>query len=319
MARLLHACCCAAFAAALTTTVSGQNSPSPASGGQLTFRSASSLVALNVTVQDAQSRYVTGLQPDDFAVYEDGVRQEVEFFECADLPIDLILLLDRSASMLSKMRTVREAARGFVRTLRDTDRGAVVAFNQGVAVSQALTSDRKALERSIDTTEAGGLTALHSALYISLKQFGQAAVTAGEIRRQAIAILSDGEDTASLVSFEDVLATARGAGVNIYTVRLQSRDALAGLIGGPSAALASAGDYEMKTLAKETGALSFFPKPEQLAGVYSSIAQELANQYSIGYVPLNRAPDGRFRHVSVQVVTRPGLKARTRLGYTARF
>jgi hypothetical protein len=68
MARLLHACCCAAFAAALTTTVSGQNSPSPASGGQLTFRSASSLVALNVTVQDAQSRYVTGLQPDDFAV-----------------------------------------------------------------------------------------------------------------------------------------------------------------------------------------------------------------------------------------------------------
>lgn len=73
----------------------------------------------------------------------------------------------------------------------------------------------------------------------------------------------------------------------------------------------------MKTLARETGAQSFFPGPAALKGVYGSIATELANQYSMGYAPANARPDGRLRRVSVQVVTHPELRPRTRMGYTA--
>ena len=76
-------------------------------------------------------------------------------------------------------------------------------------------------------------------------------------------------------------------------------------------------DITMKALAKETGAQSFFPSPTGLKAVYASIASELASQYSIGYVPVNGQADGTFRRVNVQVVTRPDLRSRTRLGYTA--
>src|SRR5207244_3515785 len=156
-------------------------------------------------------------------------------------------------------------------------------------------------------------TAMNNAVYISLKQFGMAARPDGDPRRQAIVVLSDGEDTSSLVSFDDVLGLARRMGVNIYTVSLQSKEAAA----QAAHRYFSEADYAMKTLARETGAQSFFPAPAELKSVYGSIAAELANQYSIGYVPANGRPDGRFRRIVVQIVTKPGLRSRTRPGYMA--
>jgi Ca-activated chloride channel family protein len=281
------------------------------------FRSGSALVALNVTVQDPSAKYVAGLQPADFAVYEDGVKQDVRFFESSAVPVDLIVLIDTSSSMSDKMDVVHDVATGFLKTLRAGDRGAVVGFSDSVSILQALTSDHALLEKAVRSTVARGSTALNNAVYISLKQFGQAARPEGDPRRQAIVLVSDGEDTSSLVSFEDVLGLARRTGVNIYTVALQSKYAtqLLGQQGGRR--YFSESDYAMKSLARETGAQSFFPGPSELKEVYGSIATELANQYSIGYVPANGRPDGRFRRVVVQVVTRPGLRPRTRLGYTA--
>jgi len=282
-----------------------------------TFRSASSLVALNVTVQDRAAKYVSGLQSNDFAVFEDGVKQDVQFFESARVPLDLIVLLDTSASMRDKLDTVHAAASGFLKTLRPDDRGAVVSFSTTVTVAQALTQDQALLQSALKNTQAAGNTCLNNAVYIALKQFGQATQQDGEVRRQAIVILSDGADTASVITFDDVLGLARQMGVSIYTVSLQSaaearRDALNGV-----RRFYDDSDYAMKTLAKETGAQAFFPAPGALKNVYASIATELANQYSIGYIPMKTQPDGRFRRVSVQVVTRPELQSRTRLGYTA--
>jgi Ca-activated chloride channel family protein len=202
--------------------------------------------------------------------------------------------------------------------LRPGDRGAVVAFADRVDVLQPLTGDIPLLEKAVAGTHAHGSTALNNAIYIALKEFGAPAKQDGNVRRQAIVVLSDGEDTSSLISFDDVLAVARKTGVNIYTVRLQSPYAaqrVAAIQGGRQ--YYSEADYAMRTLARETGATSFFPSPTDLKSVYSSIAQELASQYSIGYVPLNERPDGRFRRVVVQVVTRPELRPRTRMGYTA--
>ncbi len=289
---------------------------SPAGPQAPTFRSGTNLVALNVTVTDGAAHYVSGLRPADFAVFEDGVQQSVRFFESTGVPVDLIVLLDTSSSMTDKMEVVHDAASGFLKTLREGDRGAVVAFNDTVSVVQPLTNDRTLLEKAVLSTRAHGATALNNALYIALKQFGQAARQDGDVRRQAIAVLSDGDDTASLVSFEDVMTLARRTGVNVYTVGLQSRYVAQRT--ESTHRYFSEADYAMRTLARETGAQSFFPlQAGELKNVYASIANELARQYSIGYVPANPRSDGRFHRVVVQITSRPELRPRTRLGYTA--
>ena len=282
------------------------------------FRSATQLVPLSVTVIDADDQFVRGLTADEFLVLEDGVPQQVQFFDATDVPLDLIILLDTSSSMSHKMPIVHQAAAGFLDTLRPGDRGAVVAFNDGVDIVQGLTDDAAALRAAIQRTRARGATSLHNALYIALKQFGQSSrSTAGEVRRQAIAVLSDGEDTSSLVSFDDVLATARKSGVSIYPIGLRSAYTAA------QAALVyerrnfSQSEYSLRKLAQETGGKVFFPKEAaELTDVYAAIAAELASQYSIAYSPSNSATDGRYRRIVVKVESRPELRLRTRSGYT---
>lgn len=282
------------------------------------FRSGANLVALNVTVMDPKKQFVSGLTQGDFAVYEDGVQQQLRFFEARQVPLDLIVLIDTSSSMRDKMNVVHEAAVGFLKTMKDGDRGAVVAFNDGVDVLQALTSDVSALEQAVRSTQAKGSTSLHNALYIALKQFGRATKSDGDLRRQAIAVLSDGEDTSSLISFDDVLALAKRSGVSIYTIALHSK--YSGVRGGAPTTprYFSTADFSMKSLAQETGAQSFFPlEVSELKGIYANIAQELASQYSLAYSPANSRSDGRYRRIVVRVMDRPELQLRTRSGYTA--
>ncbi|HET9264750.1 MAG TPA: VWA domain-containing protein [Vicinamibacterales bacterium] len=280
------------------------------------FRSGASLVALNVTVTDSKERFVTGLEVQDFAVFEDGIQQDVRFFESSAIPIDLIILLDTSASMRHRLETVQRAALGFVDTLREGDRAAVVAFNDGVDVLQGLTSGRGLLESAIRSTTARGATALHNALYVALKQFGRSVRDTSEVRRQALAVLSDGDDTSSLISFEDVLEIARKSGVSVYTISLVS-DYSERAFGAVARAFSDS-DYGMRKLAQDTGALSFFPRSaDELGGIYDSIAKELSNQYSIGYAPRNARADGRYRRITVRVPSRPELRSRARSGYLA--
>lgn len=306
---------------ALAASVAAQDLVQPLPQVQSTrfpvFRAGASLVALNVTVTDGK-RFVPGLVQADFAVFEDGVQQQLQFFESKSVPVDLILLLDTSSSMRDKMDVVHEAARGFLRSLREGDRGAVVAFSDGVNVIQTLTADRRALDAAVRKTDARGSTALNNALYVAMKQFGRSAQEAGDVRRQAIAVLSDGEDTSSLITFDDVLGMARKSGINIYTIALQSQYTAARRLAENSRRYFSESDYAMRTLARETGAQSYFPEfVQELKGVYDAIADELANQYSIGYSPTNNRPDGRFRRIVVRVTSHPHYQPRARAGYTA--
>jgi Ca-activated chloride channel homolog len=290
--------------------------PAPGEQGQgSVFRSGASLVALNVTVSDGK-RLVPGLKPEDFAIYEDGVLQQVQFFESKEVPIDLILLIDTSASMADKMEVVREAAVGFLATLRDRDRGAVVTFGDRVNIAQALTDERGSLEHAVRSAQPSGSTALNNALYVALKQFARSAQQQGTVRRQAIAVLSDGEDTSSVIGFDDVLAMARKSGINIYTICLQNQYAVARAESGRR--YFSESDFAMKSLAQETGAQAYFPHSVQdLRGIYAGISDELANQYSIGYAPTNSRLDGRFRRIVIKVNDHPEFRPRARMGYTA--
>jgi len=134
----------------------------------------------------------------------------------------------------------------------------------------------------------------------------------GQVRRQAIAVLTDGDDTTSLVTFDDLLVLAKQAGIAIYTIALKSQYPTA-LLGAMKEN--SESDFAMKALAQETGARSFFPTDiSQLAGVYSSITQELASQYALGYTSSNSKRDGSFRRIFVRV-DEPNVRARTRSGY----
>jgi Ca-activated chloride channel family protein len=283
------------------------------------FRSGTNLVSLNITVRDQSNKnFVNGLTQADFAIYEDGVRQQVQFFESRSVPIDLIVLLDTSSSMQDKIKEVHQAAIGFLSTLREGDRGAVVAFNDNVEIVKELTGDLASLEAAVRSTRAKGATSLHNALYIALKQFGKLARHNDEVRRQAIAVLSDGQDTSSLISFEDVLNVARKSGVSIYTIGLQSKYVSARLAASGQRRYFSDSEYSLKMLAAETGAQSFFPLDvRELKTVYASIAEELSSQYSLAYAPANPRADGRFRRIIVQIASHPELRPRTRTGYTA--
>ena len=300
----------AAAAAALRIAAAQTSQPPPP---QVPFRAGVDLVSLNVTVADGTARYVTDLTQDDFNVFEDGVKQDVTFFNRTNLPIALALLLDTSASMESKLPTAQEAAIGFARRLRPQDLAEVVDFDSRVVVLASFTNSISDLEQAIHKTSAGGSTSLYNAVYIALKDLKKiVAKNTEEIRRQAIVVLSDGEDTSSLLPFEEVLDLAKRSETAIYAIGLRSPD-------GPSTTTKGfkEAEFVLRQFALETGGRAFFPNQlSDLANVYGMISDELSSQYTVGYTSRNARRDGSWRRVIVRV-TRPNLTARTKLGYFA--
>lgn len=292
-----------------------QSPPAAGDTPATVFRTGVDLVALNVVVTDARDKYVTGLAPANFAVFEDGVQQEVTFFAAKDVPLDLALLLDTSASMTDKMHTMQEAAIGFASSLRSGDRLTVVDIKDNVKVLHRLDAELHGAEVAIRQTAARGGTALYNGLYMTLKDMVKQRRENGEVRRQAIVVLSDGEDTASLVGFDDVMDVAKQAGIAIYTITLRSNYVVRTASHSGSRYF-SQSEFAMKSLAQETGARAFFPVSiVELASVYGSIAEELATQYALGYTSKNPKRDGAFRRVVVRLVDQPGARTRTRSGY----
>jgi Ca-activated chloride channel family protein len=290
--------------AALAAMAAAQQLPS--------FRAGVDVVSLSVTVTDGSGRYVTDLTPEQIGVYEDGAKQDIAYFNRTNAPIALALLLDTSSSMEGKMATAREAAAGFARRLRPQDLGQLIGFAANrVEVLQPFTSDREALERAVGKTAAGGATPLYNALYIALKELKKVrAATEQDIRRQAIVVFTDGEDTSSLVGFDELLDLARRSETAIYAIALRSPLEI-------EARTYAITDYSLRQLAQQTGGRSLFPtRIDDLAGAYGQIADELAGQYVVGFVSKNTKRDGAWRKLAVRV-DREGATARTRLGYFA--
>jgi Uncharacterized protein containing a von Willebrand factor type A (vWA) domain len=299
-----------AAAIAATLQIAAAQTPQPP---QVPFRAGVDLVSLNVTVTEGTTRYVTDLTADDFSVFEDGVKQDVTFFNRTNLPIALALLLDTSASMDTKLPTAQEAAIGFARRLRPQDLAEVIDFDSRVIVLQNFTNSATELEVAIKKTSAGGSTSLYNAVYIALKDLKKAvAKNTEEIRRQAIVVLSDGEDTSSLLPFEEVLDVAKRSETAIYAIGLRAPDGPGTTTKGFKEA-----EFVLRQFAQETGARSFFPSQlSELSGVYGQISDELSSQYTVGYTSRNPKRDGSWRRVVVRV-NRPNLTPRTKLGYFA--
>jgi Ca-activated chloride channel family protein len=275
------------------------------------FGTGIEVINLNVSVTDARGRYVTDLTKEDFAVFEDGVRQELSIFNHEDIPISLVLMLDTSASMDEKLPTARAAAIRFVGTLRPQDNAQIMLFNDRTTILQDFVADHDALDTAISRTEAAGPTALHNALYVALKELEKQKTQA--LRRRAIVLLSDGEDTASLVSDDQVLDLARKTEINIYAISLRPRR-----MQDRNAVKFSQAAHLLTALTQDTGGQVHFPNSlSELDAVYDRIAEELRTQYSIGYVSNNGRRDGKWRRIVVRVPTREELQVRHKLGYFA--
>jgi Ca-activated chloride channel family protein len=296
--RLVTALACATILGAALTA---QQQPK--------LRSGIELVSLNVSVTDPEGSYVTSLEQADFEVFEDGAKQSITFFSRKQQPIALAVLLDTSNSMEGRMGTAQEAAIGFARRLQPDDVAEVIEFSSRVNILQAFTNDASALEEAIRSTTPDGSTALYNAIYISLKSLGKIkARTEDEIRRQAIVVLSDGDDTSSLMPYEEVLELAKRSETAIYTIGLRDQRE------GTRPTFKEA-EYVLRQLAQETGGRSFFPNTvHELPKIYEQISQELSTLYSIAYTSKNPLRNGAWRRIVVRVA-KPGLIARTRQGY----
>jgi len=316
LVRTLVVTAAAATLVAWSSLHAQQGAPPPDPAGQRqapSFRVGVDLVSLNVTVTDgATAHFITDLTPDDFQVYEDGVKQDVTVFSRTNLPVALALLVDTSASMEMRLPFAQEAAIGFSRRLRAQDLAEVIDFDSRVVISQTFTNRANELEQAIRKMSAGGSTSMYNAIYIALKDLKKTVATnTDDIRRQAIIVLSDGEDTSSLLPFEEVLDTAKRSETSIYTIGLRSGEGATAGKGFKEA------EFVLRQLAQETGGRAFFPtQATELASIYTQIADELSSQYTVGYTSKNSRRDGAWRRIVVRT-TRPSSVARTKQGYFA--
>jgi Ca-activated chloride channel family protein len=274
-----------------------------------TFAVGVEVVSLNLVVTDTGGRQVTGLGPDDITLLEDGIPQPISVFAQEEWPIRLHVLLDASGSMGAALPVAQRAAVRLLRTLRPGDEAEVAQFSRSLSVLQESTADLDALERAVYEVSPQGETALYNALYVTLKDQARNR-NQDELQRRAIVVLSDGEDTASMVDDEQLIDLARQAGVVVYTIGLLAPP----VAGRPAPTVPT---YVLTALARETGGRAYFPRSlAELDGAYDRIASELRTLYGVGYVSLNPSADGRWRRIAIRTRL-ANLLVRHRSGYYA--
>lgn len=265
------------------------------------------LVVLHPTVRDPKGRFVSDLREQDFAVYEDGVRQSIRLFRHEDIPVTVGLVVDHSGSMRQKLSEVMAAARTFVQSSSSEDEMFVVNFNENVTLGLPdaipFTNRPDQLARAISNTPATGKTALYDAVFE-----GRRRLVAGTRDKKVLIVISDGGDNASTHSLAEVLRMADQSSALIYTIGIFDDD---DPDRNPNA---------LKRLAQATGGEAFFPGHlNDVIPTCERIARDIRNQYTLGYVSSNASHPGTYRIIRVVAkATGTGkLYVRTRAGYIA--
>jgi VWFA-related protein len=298
-----------------------------------------SLVQLNVGVVDRQGRAVTSLTKNDFAVYEDGVKQSIQSFEPAQAPFSLVLLLDMSGSTINFRQQLKLASQRFLDALAPEDRVAVIQFNAKIKSLTGFSTDRKKTYYAIDIASGTGDTHFYEALQYALRELNKEGK-----RRKAIVTLTDGLDShlrkedrqtvaraqtdaealaaikpQTSTALNAVLASADRQGVTIYPLALPSGDPKRLPIPGPDiTGIYAAARMRMQTLAERTGGrLNEINRLEKMAELYREVAADLRTLYTVAYQPAGDRPTGKWHEIRVEV-TQPELIARTRPGYFGR-
>jgi Ca-activated chloride channel family protein len=262
------------------------------------------LVVVNVTVMDASGKYARGLRRADFKLLEDGKEQTISSFSAEETPFAAAVLLDFSGSMENRVSLARSAAIHFLDGLRDEDVAAVYSFESKIEQLQDFSSSRDLAPIAFGK-RAKGMTVLNDAIMRAAEDLAHRPE-----KRRAIVVLSDGADTKSSASMEKTLTATINASVTIYTVDMSSPETT-DLRGRAQAAGA------LRNFANKTGGRYVStPGGQALREAFSSIVEELGNQYTLAYQSSNRARDGRWREIEVKL-SHAELTTRTRKGYRA--
>ena len=271
------------------------------------------LQQLYVTVTNDDTR-VLDLTEEEFRVFDEGHRQELITFTHGDLPFTAMLLIDASASMHgAKLEAARAGATAFLDGMRELDQGKVIVFSDVIQSSTPFSYSPEALAAGLIGATGFGGTALNDHLYAAMKML--------ESRqgRRVVVILSDGMDSHSVLSMEQVAEQARHSQSLLYWIRLE-RETDQGSEGQLSSSWRTPGDYSdqlaglEQAVASSGGRTVVARTPQQIRPVFLEILDELRAQYALGYYPSNRRNDGSWRSVRVKV-SRPGTHVRTHDGY----
>jgi len=255
------------------------------------------VVLVNATVTDPYNRLVTGLEKENFQVYEDGIEQEVAYYSSEDVPVSIGVIFDMSGSMSDKVNKARQAAVQFFRTANPQDEFFLVSFNEHAELTSRFTSSVEDLQSRMMYTSARGRTALLDAVYLGLSQMKGA-----HNSKKALLIISDGGDNHSRYNVTDVRNFVKEADVQIYSMGLFEG------FGNAATPEERDGPALLEELCDLTGGRMFRVEGlDDLPDVATKIGMELRNQYVLGYKPSNKNPDGHWRKIKVKVHPPRGL------------
>ena len=268
------------------------------------------LALVNVTVTDPYNRLVTGLEPENFRIFEDKVEQEVVNFSSEDVPISIGVILDHSGSMANKLGKAREAALQFFRTANPEDEFFLVSFNERAELLSPFTNNVEDLQSRMISTSAKGSTALLDAIYLGLSQMKGA-----RNAKRALLIISDGGDNHSRYTEKDIKRLVREADTQLYSIGIfdpsEYRSRTPEELNGPTL---------LNEITELTGGRAFAADNiNDLPDIAAKIGAELRNQYVLGYKPSNRAHDARWRKIKIKLRTPKGLPPLTAYAKTGYY
>lgn len=299
-----------------------------AGGDEDVIKVTTDLVTVPVSVFERSGVYVSGLRRNDFKVFDNGQEQEIAYFGNNEVPFGVVLLIDTSGSTDTKIRDIQNAALAFVGNLKPSDKVMVAQFSDGLDTLCDFTSDRAAIEKAIRRVSGGGGTNLYRAVEDVLKK-KQLKNLEG---RKAVVLFSDGVDTYDNdAGFERSLAVAEESDAIVYAAYYNTYLSMRGIGGGagPMTGIPTLGipaqrgmraeDYNrgrfyLEELARVSGGKMFRSEQSGLQAALDGIANDLGNQYVIGFYPADSGQNGEKRTIKVRV-NRPAVAIRARDSY----
>ena len=309
--RVLKSCtfalrCLSIFSVAfLLHCVTWAQPTQPAQTQEYTLKLHANIVLLNATVLDRHNSLVSGLEKDNFQIYEDGALQQIKHFSHEDIPVTVGILVDNSGSMKAKRDDVIAAALAFARSSNPRDQMFVVNFNDhvtlGLPANEPFTDKKDQLQRAMLGIRAVGRTALYDGIVAGMDH-----LKLGRHDKKVLIVISDGGDNASNYHLAQVIEMAKQSAALVYAIGIfdENDDD-----SNPSV---------LKRLAKVTGGEAFFPSSSsEVVPICEKIARDIRNQYTLAYVPNIAAPDGSYRTIEVKAnaAGHGRLSVRTRPGY----
>ncbi len=277
--------------------------PARNDSGVFVFKKDVEEVVLHATVVDDKQRFVTGLNRNDFQVYENGQPQQITSFRRQDVPVAVGIIIDNSGSMRDKRPAVNQAAINFVKASNPDDQVFIVNFNDEYYLDQDFTNRIPSLREALERIESRGGTALYDAVVASADHMKKNA----RLDKKVLLVVTDGEDNASRESLEQAIRRLQQEnGPTVYTI---------GILGEERAKRAR---RALSAMSEQTGGVSFFPKDlSEVDSITQQVAHDIRNQYIIGYKPSTPKTVAGYRTIKVEAKA-PGykrLQVRTRTGY----